>query len=189
MAERIHIFGASGSGVTTLGRAVAGQLRAPFLDTDSYYWKRTDPPFAEKNPPALRVELIERKVSNCRSWVLAGSMCSWGDWLLPRFTLAVFLHLDPSERMARLESREKARYGRRILPGGDMHGTHTEFVAWARSYDTATRPTRSLDLHESWIEGLSCPVLRLDSRHCVGDLIRAVMHKAESAQVSIPGIS
>jgi len=40
---RIHIFGASGAGVTTLGRATADALAFPHHDTDDYYWLLTAP--------------------------------------------------------------------------------------------------------------------------------------------------
>lgn len=35
----IHIFGASGSGATTLGRFLAVQLNVPCFDSDDYFWK------------------------------------------------------------------------------------------------------------------------------------------------------
>lgn len=36
---KIHIFGASGSGVTTLGNALANQLNIPYFDSDHYFGK------------------------------------------------------------------------------------------------------------------------------------------------------
>lgn len=54
MANHIHIFGASGSGVTTLGLAVNKHLNGIFLDTDKNYWKESDPPFQFKNTPDER---------------------------------------------------------------------------------------------------------------------------------------
>ena len=148
--HRVHVFGASGSGTTTLGAAIAGALGAPFLDADAYYWVATDPPFTTKRPPAERVGAIVHDVAGRADWVLSGSLCSWGDPLVPRFTLAVFLHLDPKARMARLADRERARYGPRVLPGGDLHAHHVAFMDWARSYDHARaraepRPSRALD--------------------------------------------
>lgn len=163
MPHRIHLFGASGSGTTTLGAEVARALGARFLDTDTYYWIPTEPPFTTKRDPAERIAGIEHDVVGHEDWVLSGSLCSWGDPLLPRFTLAVFLFLDPELRMARLVERERARYGSRILPGGDMHEAHVAFLDWARSYDHARAPVRSLDLHERWMVTLPCPVLRLDA--------------------------
>ncbi len=175
MPHRIHLFGASGSGTTTLGTAVATALGARFLDTDEYYWVATDPPFTTKRDPAERVAAIERDVEGHADWVLSGSLCSWGDPLLPRFTLAVFLVLDPAVRMARLVERERVRYGPRILPGGDMHAAHVAFVDWAQSYDHARAPVRSLDLHERWLARLPCPVLRLDASRPVEALCEAVV--------------
>ena len=97
---KLHIFGASGSGTTSLGRALSDHSGIPHLDTDYYYWKQTDPPFLVKNEPAERVRLIGWDVADLSSWVLSGSLCSWGDALLHHFTLAIFLRLDPNERMA-----------------------------------------------------------------------------------------
>ncbi len=173
--HRIHVFGASGSGTTTLGSAVASALGARFLDTDAYYWVATDRPFTTKRDPAERIAGIERDIAGHADWVLAGSLCSWGDPLVPRFTLAVFLHLDPEVRMARLVERERGRYGPRIRPGGDMHAAHVAFIDWARSYDHARAPVRSLDLHERWMAALSCPVLRLDASRPVEALCAAVV--------------
>jgi adenylate kinase family enzyme len=174
-AHRIHLFGASGSGTTTLGRRLANALGGRHLDTDTYYWLETDPPFTEKRAPAERVAMIERDVEGQRAWVLSGSLCSWGDPLLPRFTLAVFLQLEPELRMARLLERERTRYGARVLPGGDLHVQHLAFLEWARSYDHARSPIRSLDMHERWLARLPCPVLRLDASRTVEALCAAVL--------------
>ncbi len=163
MPQRIHIFGASGSGTTTLGRTLAERMGGGFLDTDAYYWQPTDPPFTEKRDPAERIAMIERDIRESDDWVLSGSLCGWGDPLIPRFTLAVFLYLPPAPRMARLARRERDRHGPRIAPDGDMHAAHVAFMDWARSYDTATTPVRSLDLHETWMRELPCPVIRLDA--------------------------
>ena len=180
MAHRIHVFGASGSGTTTLGTAAARALGARFLDADAYYWVPSDPPFTTKRPPAERIAGIERDLEGAADWVLAGSLCSWGDPLVPRFTLAVFLVVDPDVRMARLVERERARYGPRILPGGDLHARHVAFMDWARSYDHARAPVRSLDLHERWMANLPCPVLRLDATQPVEALRDAVLARVRA---------
>jgi adenylate kinase family enzyme len=178
MVHRIHVFGASGSGTTTLGAEVAAALGARFLDADAYYWFPTDPPFTHKREPAERVAMVEGDVDGVDDWVLSGSLCNWGDPLLERFTLAVFVYLEPDLRMARLAERERARYGDRIRPGGDMHESHRAFMDWARSYDHALAPVRSLDLHERWMPRLRCPVLRLDARLPVEELRDRVVARA-----------
>jgi shikimate kinase len=44
---RIHIMGASGSGVTCLGRTLADALAIPHHDTDDYFWQPTVPPYRD----------------------------------------------------------------------------------------------------------------------------------------------
>jgi adenylate kinase family enzyme len=176
---RIHVFGASGSGTTTLGHHLAQRLHVPFLDADRYYWLDTDPPFTTKREPSERVELIERDVHGLPSWVLAGSLCSWGDPLIEHFTLVVFLSLDHDTRMQRLRQRESRRYGERIEPGGEMHDAHRAFMDWAQQYDTAEAPIRSLDLHERWMRRLDCPILRLDSSRPTNDLGSEVLARTD----------
>jgi adenylate kinase family enzyme len=175
MPHRIHIFGASGSGTTTLGEALSKHLDVLFLDADSFYWKQTDPPFREKHPAADRIDMIEREIAGHESWILSGSVCNWGDPLLDRFTLAVFLYLDPSSRMERILARERMRYGSRIEPGGSMHDAHCDFMVWAASYDTADASIRSLNLHEIWMKQLKCPVLRLNSDASIESLVEQIL--------------
>ena len=175
MSHRIHIFGASGSGVTTLGIYLAKQLESKVLDTDSYYWEATDPPFTNKKNPEGRIAAIEKDIHGVENWVLSGSLCSWGEPLLHRFNLVVFLYLDSGIRMDRIIHRERERFGSRIEPSGDMRDTHTKFIDWARSYDHAKAPTRSLDLHETWMKQLSCPILRLDSSAPTSELCSQIV--------------
>lgn len=56
---KIHIFGASGSGVTTLGKALAKKLNLTYFDSDEYFWIHTDPPFTTKRNPKERNDLIK----------------------------------------------------------------------------------------------------------------------------------
>ncbi len=45
MTHRIHIFGAAGSGTSTLGSHLAREIGGCHLDADSYYWHKSEPPF------------------------------------------------------------------------------------------------------------------------------------------------
>lgn len=49
-SRRIHLMGASGSGVTTIGRALAGRLALPHHDTDDYFWLPTVRPIGRPAP-------------------------------------------------------------------------------------------------------------------------------------------
>jgi adenylate kinase family enzyme len=176
---RLHLTGASGTGTSTLGAALAARLDCPWVDTDDALWEPTDPPFTRLRASADRLAWLQAALPAeggvAERWVLAGSMVGWGDRLLPRLTLVVFLTLDATARMARLRARETERYGSRIRPGGDMAANSAAFLAWAAAYDTAGPEQRSRSLHEAWLRDLPCPVLRLDSSMTVAQLADAVM--------------
>jgi hypothetical protein len=110
------------------------------------------------------------------SWVLSGSLMSWGDAVVARVECVVFLALDPAIRLARLRERELARYGDTIGLGGRNRAAYDAFLDWARGYDEAdfVGPGRSRARHEAWLAGLSCPVLRLNSELLVPRLTQLV---------------
>ncbi len=175
--HRIHVVGAAGSGTTTLGMAVAQHLAMPFVDVDDHYWRHdTAQPFSEKRPSAERVKGIRAAGADQPSWVLSGSLYTWGQVLIPDFTLVAFLQCAPAERLARIQDREERRYGDRIKPGGDMYEHSQAFLAWAARYDEPDQAdARTFRRHEEWLATLSCPVLRLDSLEPVPVLLERVL--------------
>ena len=172
---RIHILGASGSGTTTLGEALAKRLGLHHADTDTFFWMPTDPPYTTRRPPDDRLALLLRQLPTTGHWVLSGSALKWATSLQPFYDLIVFLQLDPAVRMERLRQREFRRYGARVMSGGDMVAASAEFLAWAAAYDTAGPELRSLVAHEAWLAGQTAAVLRLDSSAPVQDLVAAVL--------------
>ena len=180
MARRIHITGASGCGVTTLGAALAGRLGLVHLDTDEFYWLPSDPPFSTKRPLDDRLAMLEAALEAASGgWVLSGSMDPWGDALISRIDLVLFLHAPTEVRMARLIERERVRYGAAIEPGGFQHEISRNFLDWSAGYDAGDRPGRSLPRHEAWLARLPCAVQRLD-----GMLPTATMADQVAASVS-----
>jgi adenylate kinase family enzyme len=174
---RIHILGASGSGTSTLGAALARRLGVPHADSDSIYWLPTNPPFTTVRPAEARQALLLRTLPVDGHWVFSGAATKWAAPLEPHYDLVVFLRLDPVVRMARLRRREAARYGARILPGGDLAAINAAFVAWAEAYDTAGSLRRGLVTHEAWLIDQPAPVLRLDSLASVEALVAAALSR------------
>lgn len=172
---RIHVMGASGSGTTTLGRALAAAIGCRHLDTDDFYWMPTDPPYTTSRPREVRIAALMAAFAETSNWVLSGSALKWDDEFRHTYDLVVFLRIAPDIRMRRILAREEARYGARIRPGGDMFEKSQAFLAWAASYDIAGPEHRSLISHEAWIANLDCPVLRLDSALPADDLVLSVL--------------
>jgi adenylate kinase family enzyme len=173
--KRIHIFGAAGSGTTTLASALSAKHGHRHFDADDFYWLPTDPPYQKARPRADRQILLTKALAEIESWVISGSLCGWGDLFLSRFELVVFLVVPVEERLARLRAREIIRYGHEaIAPGGRLHEAHVEFLDWAQRYDNGGLDMRSRALHEWWIQRLPLPVLRLDGNKQVDILLREI---------------
>jgi adenylate kinase family enzyme len=172
---RIHIVGASGSGATSLGRALADVLAIPHHDTDDYFWQPTIPPYQEKREIADRLRLIHEMFLPRADWVLSGSIEGWGDALIPCFDLVVFLSTPKELRLRRLRAREATHFGTdAVAPGGWRHPATEEFIEWASHYDAGDREGRSLAKHQAWLAALPCPVLRLDGSRPLPDLVRQI---------------
>ncbi len=140
---RIHIFGASGSGVSSLGRAIATRYSLAYFDADDFYWAPTDPPYHQPREREERRRLLLEALTVTPRWVLAGSIAGWGDIAIGLFDLAVFVTAPTDVRLRRLRAREEARFGDRLLENGDMHQNHERFMAWAAQYDEGSTEMRS----------------------------------------------
>lgn len=172
---RIHIVGASGSGTSTLGVALAERLGHPHVDADSLFWLPTEPPFTTRRPRDERQALLAQLLPIKDQWVFSGSALGWATLLEPFYDLVVFLQLDPSVRMDRLRRRQVARYGARIEREGDMAVANLDFLKWAAAYDSAGPEQRSLIGHEAWMASQTAPILRLDSSASVQCLVATVL--------------
>jgi ribosomal protein S18 acetylase RimI-like enzyme/adenylate kinase family enzyme len=169
-ARRVHIFGASGAGTSTIGRELARRHGFAFFDADDFFWQQTDPPYQKAHDREVRRQLLREAVRESDRWVLSGSMCSWGDDVVPMLDLAVFVTTPTPLRLQRLRDREEHRFGERLSPGGDMHEHHLAFMEWASQYDDGPVDMRSRRFHERWIAGLSCRLVRVDGARPVDEL-------------------
>ncbi len=168
-------MGASGAGVTSLGRALAEALGGPHHDADDYFWRPTTPPYREMREVADRLRLMGEVFLDRADWVLSGSLDGWGDSVIPLFDLVVFLRVPTAIRVQRLRAREAQRFGpNAVAPGGSLHQQAEEFIEWASHYDDGTREGRNLARHQAWLGALPCRVLRLDGTRPLPDLVKEV---------------
>ena len=168
---RIHITGASGSGSSTLARALAVELGGTHIDTDSYFWLPTTPPFRQSRSAADRVALLEKQMSACEMPILAGACMGWAPELEDSFDLIVFLYLDTGIRLERLRKRELETLGY----------ADPAFLNWAAQYDDGPLTAgRSLARHRAWLATRSCQVLELNGPLTVRERMAAIALKAQS---------
>ncbi|MGE5639920.1 MAG: hypothetical protein ACM30H_07480 [Clostridia bacterium] len=149
---RILVTGASGSGTTTLGRALADESDAAFFDVDDYYWLPTEVPYQEERDPKERLSLLVGDLAQVPRAVVSGSIVNWGHELEDSFSLIVFLTMPRVLRLARLREREVARFGR----------ADEQFMEAAAQYDEGSLDLNSRLGDERWLAARSCPILRID---------------------------
>jgi adenylate kinase family enzyme len=169
--ERVHIFGAAGCGSSTLGWALARRLGCQYLDIDDFHWLPTTPAFQRKRPTLERLHLLSEATTSSHQWVLSGSVAGWGDALISQFDLVVFLYVPTEVRLARLQRRERARFGTALASGGAMHDQHQAFLRWAAGYDSGLSGGRTLRADATWLGYLPCPVLCLIGERGVAEQI------------------
>ncbi|OWK69826.1 adenylate kinase [Pedobacter sp. AJM] len=176
---KIHLFGASASGVTTLGHALAKKLHIPYFDSDQYFWLPSEVPFALKRNPEERNQLIRTALTTHEHWIFGGSSVSWGDDVFPEFDLIVFLWIPPEIRLKRLKERELERYGTAIYDDPDRNIRYREFIEWAAQYDIDPNESgftgRSLKVHEDWIKSLNREVLEIRGDFSVEERLERIM--------------
>jgi adenylate kinase family enzyme len=182
---KIHIFGASGSGVTTLGRALATEMNIPYFDSDQYFWAPSDLPFTIKRNPEERNKLIRTALTSNKCWIFGGSALKWGENVFPEFDLIVFLWLPPEIRLERLRKREFERYGPIIYTDSERIKNYQDFMDWAANYDVDPDESgftgRSLKVHENWLNQVSAQVLEIRGDFTVPERVTKIINFMKKA--------
>ena len=170
----IIIFGASGAGSTTLGKAVAQQLNFQYLDIDDYLWRwDTKIPLTVTHSPAVRTENLMSAIKKHPMFVVAGIIFSNSKLFEPLIDLAVFVSTPAEICAERVRNREYARWGKRVLPGGDMykatrfHGDTNDYMINAQRYETADISSFGRKLHEQWMSEMTYPTIRVDGTESI----------------------
>ncbi|HEY0808508.1 MAG TPA: AAA family ATPase, partial [Longimicrobiales bacterium] len=154
---RVLVTGAAGSGTSTLGRALAQEIGASFIEADDYFWIASDPPYQTKRPSSERCKPLLGEMRANSAVVVAGSVVGWGAEIEDGFSLIVFLFVPTPVRLARLKQREVERFGK----------VNASFLDWASQYDEGRLPGRSRTLHEQWLSNRPCFTLRIDGEVAV----------------------
>ena len=130
MAERSVIYGNSGSGTTTMARALASTLGVPHLDLDSIAW---DEPLVRKAMPET-LTLLSAFIAEHPSWVIEGC---YGDVVHAAARVATelrFLHpgIEACIAHCRLRPWEPTKF-----PTPEAQDAMLEaLIDWVRQYET-----------------------------------------------------
>ena len=175
MVMKIHIMGASCAGSTTLGDALSARLEIPYFDTDDFFWERSDVPYTVRRDAPTRSRMLQEAVSRNDSYIIGGSLISWGNEWLSMFDLVVFLYVPQEIRMQRLVSREIERYGDIIYTDPVRNRLFREFYDWASKYDDRDFTGRNVRIHEEWLREVSCQVVEIRGDTAVAERVEQVV--------------
>ena len=161
----ILICGLNGAGKSTLGRALADRLGYAFIDNEDLYFPKTAPAYAFSGSRTKEevVRLLEEKISRSSRFIFAAVKGDYGDNLISALDHIVLIDVPKETRSRRVRDRSFSRYGKRILPGGDLYDRET---AWFSLTDS--RPD---DYVTAWLDTVSCPVIRIDGTRPVEENI------------------
>ena len=162
------ICGMNGSGKSTLGRALAEQLRWRFIDNEDLYFPKADPahPYAAERTQEEVERLLLDEVRRDDRFVFAAVRGNYGEKVLPYYKAAVLVEVPRDIRLQRVKMRSCAKFGARMLPGGDLYQSEKRF------YDLiAARPE---DYAARWLDAVDIPVLRVDGMRPVGENIALI---------------
>lgn len=175
MVNKIHITGAAGAGATTLGKTLAEKLDYLHFDTDDYFWIKTDPPYQKIRPLLKRQSRYKKDLQKNPQWVSSGSSGVWTQFADSYYDLVVFLYVPEDIRIQRLYDREKIRSPDSFIEGTIQNKEFTKFIEWAKGYDTVIDSTRSLHLHNNWLNTLTCPVIRIEGEQTNDERMRIIL--------------
>lgn len=150
---KIYVTGPSGSGTTTLANAISNHLNIFHQDSDDFFWLQTDPPFTTQRDVDSLHELFFQ-FAKLESYILSGDVLGWGipaGYLQQNFTHVIYLYTPWEIRKARIQLREKLRFGERIMVGGDMNEQYEAFLDWASHYETGLENGRNMSSQQNFV--------------------------------------
>ncbi len=152
----ILICGLNGAGKSTIGRMLAGRIGCDFIDNEDLWFPKTDAAYLFSGPRSREevIRLLEERIAAGGRFVFAAVKGDYGDRLIAALDRIVLVEAPGPVRRRRVRDRSFARFGDRMLPGGDLYERES---AWFSLTDG-----RPEDETEKWLETVRCPVIRVD---------------------------
>jgi len=189
MGRGIAVVGLNGTGKSTIAHALAVRMGLYEMDVEDYYFpaqresrrralnhieqddESDELPFSNpKSKNEVQRALLE-EMDQHPDFVLACVALNWSDEILSRITLVFWIQTPLEERLKRIQQREAARFGTRILQGGDLFEQQRAFRQMVEKRD-------HFYVAES-LKKLDCPVEIIDGTLTASELLKSIFLKLE----------
>lgn len=169
MPGGIIIFGANGSGKSTVGREVARVLKFKYMDIEAYHFIESVIPYTAVRPRQECLDLMLADIEKYHSFVMTAVTGDLGEQISSMYEFAVFLSAPLELRIERIKQRTYEQYRERVCAGGDMYEQNLRFIDFVAS--------RSLIKIEQWTETLKCPVIQIDGTNPVHENTEVIVRE------------
>lgn len=168
MGTGIIICGLNGAGKSTLGKALAEKLNFHFIDNEDLYFPKTDPHYLYASPRTRKEveELLLNEIESHENFVFASVKGDYGEIFYPFWHYAVLIEVPKDIRIQRVKNRSFAKFGSRMLSGGDLYEQEKYFFDLVKS--------RAENSVEEWTKSLNCPVIRIDGTKTIAENINFI---------------
>ena len=168
MGTGIIICGLNGAGKSTLGKALAEKLNFHFIDNEDLYFPKTDPHYLYVSPRTKKEveELLLNEIESHENFVFASVKGDYGEIFYPFWQYAVLIEVPKDIRIQRVKNRSFAKFGSRMLSGGDLYEQEKHFFDLVKS--------RAENSVEEWTKSLNCPVIRIDGTKTIAENINFI---------------
>lgn len=167
MPRGIIIFGANGSGKSTIAAKVAMQLNFKHMDIEDYHFIPSTIPYTKSRSRDECLSLMLEDMEKYNNFVLSAVKGDFGHEIESMYKMAVHLEAPKETRVLRVKERSHLKHGERVISGGDMYEQQLEFVEFVKN--------RSLERIEQWEARLKCPVIRVDTTQPINDSIEEII--------------
>jgi adenylate kinase family enzyme len=169
MPNGIIVFGANGSGKSTIARELANVLNYKHMDIEDYHFIESEIPYTKARTREECLNLMLEDTNKHKNFVLSAVTGDFGDEIESMYIFAVLLAAPLGIRIDRVKRRAFMQHGDRISEGGDMYKQYLEFVEFVRS--------RTSDRISQWEAKLKCPVITIDSTKPISENIELIIQE------------
>lgn len=170
MGTGIIVCGLNGSGKSTLGKALAEQLGFYFLDIEELYFPKNNPDYLYASPRSREEvqALLLHELKEHGNFVLASVKGDYGETVYPFFQYVILLKVPKKIRLQRVKNRSYEKFGKRMLPGGDLYEQEKHFFELVKS--------KSEDAVDEWARSLNCPMIQVDGTKPVKETVDMIVN-------------